>query len=318
MADKRHERGAGERIAGLAKAQHGVVSAAQLYAVGLTRDQVTGRVRQGWLHHVHRGVYAVGREDLSQRGSWLAAVMAIGDDAVLSHGSAAALLGIRDPETSGLGRQGGPSGGDRDPTHVTLPGAGTRRHRNGVILHRSTSLTRVELGTKDGIPTTAPARTLLDLATQISGRALERAVDEAERLRLCGIREILLDRHRGEPGAGGLGRIVRARTSPTPTRLELEERFLRLVRRHRLSQPLVNAPLHDLTVDFLWPAAKLVVEVDGRGSHDTHRGFQDDRDRDSLLAVHGYLTLRFTWWDVERRPAVVAHRVRRVLRDRQR
>jgi very-short-patch-repair endonuclease len=203
---------------------------------------------------------------------------------------------------------------------VTVPGSGTRCGRGGVIVHRSKSLTPDELGTQEGIPVTAPARTLLDLATQIQGRALERAVDEAERLRLCGIRdlELALDRHRGESGAGALGRVVRERTGPTPTRRELEERFLRLVKRHRLPQPLVNAPLHGLTVDFLWEAAKLVVEVDGRGSHDTHRGFQDDRDRDSLLAVHGYLALRFTWFDVTKRPAVVAYRVRQVLRDRRR
>jgi very-short-patch-repair endonuclease len=189
-----------------------------------------------------------------------------------------------------------------------------------VIVHRSNTLTPAEIKAHQNIPVTAPARTILDLATVFDRRPIERAVDEAERLRLCSIGDLaeIVERHRGEAGAGALGRIVFERAGPTPTRTEMEERFLAVCRRHRLPQPAVNASLHGLTPDFLWESAKLVVEVDGRGSHQTHRGFQDDRDRDSLLAVHGYLTLRFTWFDVTRRPGVVAHRVRRVLRDRAR
>lgn len=126
-----------------------------------------------------------------------------------------------------------------------------------------------------------------------------------------------MERHRGEPGVGPLQKVLESHLiGSTVTRSELEERFLALCRSHRLPQPLVNAPLYDLTVDFLWAEAKLVVEVDGRGTHATRRAFQDDRDRDSLLAVHGYQTLRFTWLDVTRRPGVVAHRLRKVLADR--
>ena len=80
-----------------------------------------------------------------------------------------------------------------------------------------------------------------------------------------------------------------------------------------IPEPAVNTEILGLTVDFFWPARGLVVEVDGRESHDTRRGFQDDRDRDSLLTSSGYRVMRFTWWDVLRRPAVVAHRVRAAL-----
>jgi very-short-patch-repair endonuclease len=99
----------------------------------------------------------------------------------------------------------------------------------------------------------------------------------------------------------------------TLTRSELEERFLVLCRERGIAQPLVNEQLLGLTVDFLWPARALVVEVDGRGSHNTRRGFQDDRDRDSLLTASGFRVMRFTWRDVTGRPEVVALRVGRAL-----
>jgi very-short-patch-repair endonuclease len=124
----------------------------------------------------------------------------------------------------------------------------------------------------------------------------------------------LLRRHPGHPGAGKLrGVLARHRIGSTATRSELEEKFLALCRRHRLPQPEVNAALLDYVVDFLWPQARLVVEVDGRATHATRRAFQADRDRDGRLAVAGYAVLRFTWWDVTRRQAIIADRVRRLL-----
>ena len=101
----------------------------------------------------------------------------------------------------------------------------------------------------------------------------------------------------------------------TITRSELEERFLVLCRELGLPQPEVNVPLLDYVVDFLWPDAALIVEVDGQASHSTPGAFQADRDRDGRLAVAGYRVVRFTWFDVTRRPAVVADRVRRLLSD---
>src|SRR5207342_1447140 len=116
-------------------------------------------------------------------------------------------------------------------------------------------------------------------------------------------------------GAGALGRVLRShRAGSTLTRSELEERFLAVCRSYRLPQPEVNVPLLDYVVDFLWRDASLIVEVDGHASHGTRRAFQADRDRDGRLAVAGYRVLRFTWRDVTRRSAVVADRVRRLLR----
>jgi very-short-patch-repair endonuclease len=141
-------------------------------------------------------------------------------------------------------------------------------------------------------------------------------MDEAERLRLCTEDDLdeIVGAHFGRSGSGALRHLLREhRAGSTATRKDFEETFLALCRTHHLPQPEVNVPLLDYVVDLLWAEPKLVVEVDGRESHATRRGFQEDRDRDGRLAVAGYRVLRFTWFDVTRRPAVVANRVLRLL-----
>jgi very-short-patch-repair endonuclease len=183
-------------------------------------------------------------------------------------------------------------------------------------VHRIPTLTAAETTIKDRIPVTTPARTLLDLATTLPRRQLERAMDEAERLGLCAEEDLseIVRVQRGRAGTGALGALLAQHAiGTTATRNDLEEAFLALCRSYRLPQPKVNVPLLDYVVDFLWQETRLVVEVDGRATHGTSRAFQADRDRDGRLAVAGYVVLRFTWWDVTRRPAVVADRVRRML-----
>ncbi len=163
---------------------------------------------------------------------------------------------------------------------------------------------------------TTPARTILDLATVLARRQLERAMDEAERLKLCSEHELvaIADAHAGRAGAGILAGVLSEHAvGTTATRNDFEEAFLALCRSRHVPQPEVNVPLLDYVVDFLWPEARLVVEVDGRGAHLTTRAFQSDRDRDGRLAVAGFRVVRFTWWDVTRRPAVVADRICRLL-----
>lgn len=293
-------------IAELAERQHGVIVASQLYSLGFSEDQVRTRAQNGWLHRLHRGVYAVGHRRLAREGRWMAAALACGPGAVLSHQAAGELWKLR------RSREAAPS----EPIDVTIPSGRGVRKRRGLIVHRIPSLRRDETTSRIGIPVTTPARTLLDLATFLPSRQLERAADEAERLRLCGISDLaaVAEAHAGRAGAGALSRLLREHAvGATATRNDFEERFLALCRRHRLPQPGVNVPLLDYVVDFLWPEARLVIEVDGRGTHGTRRAFQADRDRDGRLAVAGYRILRFTWWDVTRRPAVVADRVRRLL-----
>ena len=295
-------RGTGQ-IAELAARQHGVVAASQLHAIELSDDQIALRAKEGWLHHVHRGVYTVGHLRLTEHGRWCAAVLACGHGAVLSHHSAAALWGLR-PNKDGA------------VVDVTIPTRAGRRRRGGIAVHRPRSFVAEETTIHEDVPVTGPARTLLDLAAVLPRRPLERAIDEAARLRLCGHDELVRIVFEGPARAGR--RRLRAvlgshSIGSTLTRSELEERFLALCRRRALPSPAVNVPLLDYTVDFHWPDAGLVVEVDGQASHGTRAAFQRDRDRDSHLAAHGFRTLRFTWWDVVARPAVVAHRVLRVL-----
>lgn len=282
-----------------------MVCATQLYALGLSKDQVSDRVRIGWLHRLYRGVYAVGHRRLTIQGQWMAATLAAGKRAVLSHESAASLWGIR---AFGSGM-----------LHVTIPEGSGRARRPGLVIHRIATLRVGERIRHLGIPVTTTARTILDLAGFLPRRGLERAIDEADRLRLCGGQDLeeIVELHSGQAGAGALRRVLDSHSvGSTVTRSELEERFLALCRKYRLPQPELNVVLLDFVIDFLWRDARLVVEVDGHASHGTRRAFQSDRDRDGRLAVSGYRVLRFTWWDVTRRPGLVADRVRRMLQPR--
>jgi very-short-patch-repair endonuclease len=233
----------------------------------------------------------------------LAAVLACGEGAVLSHQAAGELWGLRR-------RQRG------RPIDVTIPQTSGRGRRNRITIHRAPSLRPEECTLHLRIQITTPARTLLDLATKLPRRQLERAIDEGERLNICTQHDLdeVVSVHFGRAGAGALRALLdEHRAGSTATRNDFEERFLALCRRYRLPQPDVNVPLLDYVVDFFWPEARLVVEADGRATHGTRRAFQADRDRDGRLAVTGYRALRFTWWDITRRPAVVADRVRRML-----
>ena len=142
------------RIARVAARQHGVVAADQLYMAGLTPQMVKTRVRNGRLHRIHRGVYAVGHPGLSREGSWMAAVLACGKGAVLSHRAAGALWRITTaPEV----------------IDVTVPGNAGRGHRDGIRIHRSSTLAPGDCTARDSIPVTKPARTLRISAERFPG-----------------------------------------------------------------------------------------------------------------------------------------------------
>lgn len=201
----------------------------------------------------------------------MAGVLASGPTAVLSHRSAAELW-----------RMLVPRGG---PIHVLVTGRSGRRQRRGIRLHRSTTLTQREITWRAAIPVTNPARTLADLHRCASPDDLSRARRQAE---FFGYRVDAAD--------------------PTPIALarnELERRFLRLCRRHRLPVPEVNAPLFGYEIDFLWPFAKLVVETDGYQAHSGPATFEYDHRRQARLAAAGYEVLRFTWLQVHETPEEV-------------
>jgi very-short-patch-repair endonuclease len=289
MRKERDNRGPDAVIARIAANQHGVVSTDQIGSACLSPAGVTRRLAAGRLHRIHRGVNAVGHRRLGDEGRWMAAVLACGEGAVLSHLSAAELWGIR---RRARRISGGGGSGEPDPTHVTVPSTAGKRRRQGILLHRSSTLTASDCTRREGIPVTKPARTLADIRPLLSPAQFNSAIREAEFLRFS---------------IGDQFDSDRART-------ELEKRMLALCRRHRLPQPEVNVKVGRFEVDFLWRDARLVVEVDGWESHRSRSAFEEDRQRDARLKVIGYEVLRFTWRQVEDEARNVAATIRGLLR----
>jgi Transcriptional regulator, AbiEi antitoxin len=209
------------RLARIAREQHGVVSIGQLAACGLDRAAVRRRTGKGRLHRVHRGVYAVGHDALTTQASFVAAVLACGDGAVLSHHAAAAYWCFR--------RWDG-----RSP-QVTVTGA--QRRVAGLRVHRARRLDRRDVMRRDGILVTSPARTLLDLAADLRPRELRRAARQAPAERHVNVRQLadVLTRAGGHRGAGALRGLVA--DGPAPTRSELEDIVLDLLDSAGIARP---------------------------------------------------------------------------------
>jgi hypothetical protein len=287
------------RIAQLAARQWGVVDVGELRAAGLSDDAIAARVAKGWLHPLHRGVYAVGHPNPPVEGRFLAAVKACAPRGVLSHFSAAALWSLAEWD-------------DRLP-EVTVPGSATRVHAN-LRAHRTRRLDRDEVVLLQGIPVTSPARTLLDLGAQLNERRLRRVVREAQALRLVRLDELAaaLARHRHRPGVRAVARLVA--TGPAPTRSVLEDVVLDLIVRGGLEHPAVNQPLvlsgRTVVPDFRWEAPRLVVEADGAAWHDHKLAREDDAERQALLEAHGERVVRVTWDQAVTRSAETLARLR--------
>jgi Transcriptional regulator, AbiEi antitoxin/Protein of unknown function (DUF559) len=288
-------------IARLAARQHGVVSREQLEALGVGRRAVSHRAAAGRLHRVHRGVYAVGHPILTPNGHRMAAVLACGPGAALSHASAAALWGIRPTAATRI--------------DVSVPGAGGRAKRPRLRVHRASGLQPTEVTKHQAIRVTTPARTLLDLAAQLPRRALERALDQAEILELFDLTALgaVVRAHERERGAGALSRALQDHHAGTTlTKSTLEELMLTICADHGLPQPQVNAWVEGVEVDFLFAAEKLVVEADSWKYHRTKRAFERDRERDAILAQAGYRALRFSDRQMADEPAIVARTITKV------
>jgi len=287
------------RLSALAGRQWGVVSLAQLRALGFSQDAVERRARLGRLRRVHRGVYAVGGATLPREGRWLAAVLACGDGAVLSHVSAAAHWNLLNY--------------DAPRPEVTAPAS--RRGVPGIRLHRSRSLDAQDTTTHQGIAVTTVHRTLLDIAAPVPDHHLERALAQAERLQLYDHTAITdaIARANGHRGTKRLASAIKS--DPAWTRGELEARMRKLARKHGLPRPECNASLDapdhpGLEADFYFPAHRLVIETDGWDTHRTRQAFEDDRAKDAALTAAGYTVMRFTWRQLRDDPQTVADRIR--------
>jgi predicted transcriptional regulator of viral defense system len=277
-------------IAALAARQHGVVASRQLRALGLDRYAIRYRVRIGRLHRIHEGVFSVGHPSVNALSRCIAAVLSCGPDTVASHRTAAWLWRIRDTARSGI--------------EVTVP----RWIRRAAPIECHTSRVPAdERAVVDGIPVTSVPRTLLDLAAVLQPHQLERAIDQAEVLRLTDPLSLpqLLERYPGRRGAATLRTaLASANLGLGITRSELEERFLRLVTKARLPRPELNAALQIanrwIEVDCLWRAQRGAVELNGRSVHGTRAAFERDRARDRRLQAEGWAAARITWRQLER------------------
>lgn len=275
----------GRKVAELAGRQHGVVSARQLHAIGLDRHAIRRRIGSGYLHPLHRWVYAVGHHVVSWRGKQLAVVMACGPDATLSHRAAADLQGLR--KSSRL--------------EVTLPLG--RFAPPGLAVHRTRMMDQIDVTHVDRIPVTSVARTLLDLAAVLSVRDLGYALDRAERLQVFDLNAVedVLSRARGRRGAKALRQAIGA-WRPTDHRNEFEALFQELVRDTDEGSPqfnvLVDGERYTHEVDALWPLQRLIVQLDGFAYHRTRRDREKDATSDADLELAGYHVLRLTWDDV--------------------
>src|SRR5688572_4808828 len=267
------------RLQRVARRQWGVVSRRQLTVLGFGAHGIAEWVRTGRLVRVHQGVYAYGHDRLRIEGRWLAAVMACGHGAVLSHRDAAQLWELRQSSSAVI--------------DVTVPSRAGRIRRRGVRVHRSGRLAPEETTTRSGIPVTTVARTLLDLADVLDAQALRRAVTEAEytgRFDLTSLNAVV----EGNPGRRGRTLLKAADSRRHRTRSPLEDRFLRLIEKWGVEEPQTNVWIEGYELDFVWTRAGLVVELDGAAAHTTRAAFNADRLRDRRLWRAGLRTIRLT------------------------
>jgi very-short-patch-repair endonuclease len=289
-------------ITDFAGRQHGIVARRQLIHAGLSVAVVRTRVRSGRLRPVFRGVYLAG-PSLTPGARELAAVLASGRGAVLSHRSAGHIWGITPPRSADA------------PVDVSITADRNGGRRPGIRVHRVQRLPQDETTVRNGIPVTTPARTLSDLAGVLGARQLEQALATAERLDLIDRTQVVtvLDRSPRRPGARALRTLVERKSELAFTRSEAEERLLKLVERAGLQRPALNARVAQYQVDFLFRGSNVVVEVDGFAYHSSRRMFERDRSRDADLQSRGYRILRVTSKQLSEQPEAVLARLAATL-----
>jgi hypothetical protein len=283
----------------LAERQHGVLARWQLVEMGLGKGAIQDRIRSGRLLPIHRGVFAVGHRRIGLRGEWMAAVLASGCGAVLSHGSAAHLWGLR-----------------RSHGAIEVSRCSGLRRRPGIQVHQCRSLPPADVTTEAGIRVTSIERTLLDIAAGLDARLLERAVvaaDRSGRLRWPELERVLAA-GRGRKGAARLRRVVMqvdpsARDAISP----LEVDFLALCREAGVPAPEVNVLVGGHVVDFLRPDKRVIVEADGYRYHRDRPAFERDHELTVALTAAGYEVHRATYRMLERNPRPFLEIIRRSL-----
>lgn len=284
-----------DALTAIANRQFGVLSRVQLESRGVSDSAISRWVTARRLHRIHPGVYALGYSALSLRGRLWAALLYAGPDAAFSHTTAAWLWSLVDAEPKRI--------------HITVPGR--RRPLPEVRIHHSRQVEAVECC---GLPVTIVARTLVDVATQLTHRQLRRALAEADYRGLLDLHEFadVLDHRRA--GSRAMRAALRSHIPQLATTLSvLEERFLELCENAGLRIPEVNAKVGRIRVDALWRQHGLVVELDGAAAHGGWAAIRRDRQREMVLRAQGFQVVRYTWDQITSRPSDVAADLRALL-----
>jgi predicted transcriptional regulator of viral defense system len=291
-------------LADLAEVQFGVVTYRQMRKLGLSNGHIHRASKASRLRRVHRGVYAVGHKRLSRHGRCLAAVLACGESAVLSHRSAAWLWGLLPTCPS-------------EP-EVTAPGGGHRRPR--IRVHRVKTLADRDCGTLEGIPVTTAPRTLIDLAEVASSRELSRAVDRAKRLGRLDLHSLdrVLARRNRTIGAKRLRQVLALYRKPVFDRARSELLFLDALEMEGVSLPKLNCWVEKWEIDAYWETERFAVEVDGWETHGTREAFENDRLRLEEMKLAGIDCIPVSARRIEKEPRQVAKRIRTLLDRRRR
>lgn len=286
----------------IATLQFGLITRIQLYELGVGRAPIDHALECGLITQIHRGVYAVGHLSLAPFAPEMAAVLAVGEGALLSHHSAAAMWGLI-PAIEG----------DID---VTLVGQDRSRSRAGIRVHRVKCLDSRDMDSLRNIPITSPARALRDITPALHPPELGRTFDGALKGKIVTRRAVAetAARCRSRPGAAGLAALALAELGdPADTRSWAEGRLRTLIRAGGLPEPEYNAPVGRYRVDALWRRDRLIVEVDGYGFHSTRRSFESDHERDLVLSAAGFIVMRFTRDQIVKQPELVLVRLTRRL-----
>lgn len=283
-------------VAEVATLQHGCITAAQLGFIGWGRGTLPHHAEQGRLHRIHRGVYLVGHRAHTDLADLTGAVLACGRESVLSHLSAAWLWGLLATLEGAV--------------QVSVRGSG-RRQREGICVHRTTALDKIDVRRRNLIPITSPERTILDVAEDCGSGAAEHVLNEARLKRLV-LRSHMIALYRRSPGRRGwrvLRPLLREDATDDFSRQAAEKALNRLVRSAGLPRPRRNVRVHGFELDFYWPDLRLNVEVDGYQWHSARQSNNSDRDRDTLLAASGIQVVRFSRDQLRFEPNVVLARL---------
>jgi Protein of unknown function (DUF559) len=298
------DREATRAIRALAEQQHGVIARWQMLEFGVSEGLIQGRTFGGMLIPVFHGTFTLGRRRLDREGRWMAAVLASGPQAVLSHASAMELWGMR--------RANG-------PIEVLRPSGGAWHSHPEIRVHQTRSLPGEHIVVERAIPATTVERTLLDMAGRLDMKRQERALVAADRAGRVNwpVLQRLVTRGRGRKGIGRLRRIaMEVDPRAADTRSELEVDFLALCRGSGIPRPQVNVLAASYLVDFLWPRQKVVVETDGYVYHRDRPAFESDHERTVALNAAGYEVHRATYRMLTWNPDPFINLLRRSLRER--